>query len=224
MNRKLRRRNSIWLLWGLVLAALPLAGMARICSEVEALKDFSESDQLRSGYFDEYFIKKQQRVFHIHFRKRIQLDFSAIKHVLNGLEDYPEFMPGYKAIKVKRNSDGEILTGIRFRPSFSFFVSRFTNQVEISDGTEVYKQCWQQLEENDKRVIEEHKSAPVVNKGYWRLEKKEDDEIEISYFSVIQPPLPIPAWLYRRIVKGSYEEVCRKVVMRALPPWKRREP
>ena len=202
------------LLWGVLSAALPLAGMARICSEVEALKDFSESDQVKSDYFDEFFIKKQERVFRIHLIKRMQLDFSTIKHVLSGLEDFPQFMPGYKAIKVKRNSDGEILTGIRFRPSFSPFMSRFTNQVEISDGTKVYKQCWQQLEENDKRVIEQHKSAPVVNKGYWRLEKKENEEIEISYFSVIQPPFPIPAWLYRRIVKGSYEEVYQKLVTR----------
>ncbi len=129
------------LLWGVLSAALPLAGMARICSEVEALKDFSESEQVKSGYFDEYFIKKQEGVFHIHFRKRMQLDFSTIKHVLSGLENFPLFMPGYKAIKVKRNSDDEILTGIRFRPAFSPFVSRFT-KVEISDGTEVYKQCW----------------------------------------------------------------------------------
>ena len=65
-------------------------------------------------------------------------------------------------------------------------------------------------------MIEDYKRAPLVNKGFWWLMKKDNEEIEISYFSMIQPPLPIPAWLYKQIVKDSYEEVFRKLILRTM--------
>lgn len=212
-----RLHNSITvMLWCVSLAAtVPFPVFAGICSHVESLKNFAEADKVESSYFDEYFIKEEEGVFYIRSKKRAQLAFPSLEQVMNALERYPEFMPGYKAIKVKRKPNGIILTAIRFRAPFSPFESRFTNQVEIKNHVGLYEQCWQQLEEDDPRVVESYKSAPLVNKGYWRLEKRQNNEVDISYMSVIRPPVPIPAWLYTFVVKSTYSEIFEKIVNRA---------
>lgn len=120
-------------------------------------------------------------------------------------------MPGYVRIKVRRPADGIIYTAIRFKPKFSFFESRFTNEVEIQRSPAGYQQCWRQLDAKDPRVLEEHRKAPLVNRGYWRITPLAGNELELRYFSTIQPPIPLPGFIYKHIVGNSYREVFEKL-------------
>ena len=193
---------------------MPLIAAADICVENQALMHFLEQDRVASDFFDSYYITRKNGVYHIYCNKRIRLQFSTLTWVMEGHEEYPKFMPGYKAIKVERNSEGKLFTAIKFRASFSPFTSRFTTQVETSNKEFEYRQCWLQLDRNDSRVIEEFKSAPRVNQGFWLLVKLDDGIIEMNYFSAIQPPVSIPGWLYKKIIKGSYEDVFEAIISR----------
>ncbi len=216
---------------GLMLLLLSSAGVAGLCSEVGSLNRFNNLDRITSDFFDEYFIRKSNGRYFVYADKMASVDFASATKVMNHLESHPSFIPGYQSIKVLRGPDREILTGIRFRAAFSPFSSSFTNQVEIIDEQDRYKQCWEQLAAEDMRVIEDQKNAPKVNVGYWWLDKISESSVEIRYFSVVQPPLAIPAWLYTRIVKGSYEELFDRIIKRikqvggdALPDQQAAEP
>ena len=215
MNWNHQSRPGVSIVFGIVVALLPLIAKAEICAEIEALKNFSANDRIKSDYFDEYSVSRKAGVYHVYSRKQKRLEFSNLVAVMARFEDYPRFMPGYKGIQVKQGTKGEVLTAIRFRPAFSPFTSQFTNRVEIVDIDNEYKQCWSQLDEKDEQVIEDFKSAPLTNKGIWRFIKKKPGVVEIHYFSVIEPPLSIPGWLYRKIIKNSYEEVFKAIISTA---------
>jgi hypothetical protein len=36
--------------------------------------------------------------------------------------------------------------------------------------------------------------------------------VDIQYFSVLQPPLPLPVWLYSQIVAGRYEALFERII------------
>ena len=188
---------------------------AGLCEDNQALLDYADDDRVASDYFDAYFIARHGKVYHIHARKRVELDFATLLRVMETHEEHPDFMPGYRWIEVVRNPDGETLTALRFRSTFSPFTSRFTTLVETSAIDREYQQCWRQLEPDDPRVIEEFSNAPRVNQGIWRFVILDDGTVEMNYFSLIRPPVSIPSWLYKNIVKGTYQEVFEKIILRA---------
>ncbi len=188
--------------------------MAGLCSKVDTANSFNTSDRVTSDFFDEYFVQERDDRYYIYANKMARLDFASATNVMSNLKSHPSFIPGYQSIKVMHGPDKEILTGIRFRADFSPFSSRFTNEVEIIDQQDHYKQCWEQLEAGDLRVIEDLKNAPKVNMGYWWFEKISESRVEMHYFSVVKPPLAIPSWLYTNIVKGSYEELFDRIIRR----------
>lgn len=202
------------LLWFSLLYMLPAITFASLCNDNHALMQVAEEDRVSSDYFDAYFISMHRGVYHIQAKKQVALDFTTLKEVMEAHEDHPEFMPGYRRVKVVRNSDGELLTGLKFRTSFSPFTSHFTTVVETTDSNQEYQQCWRQLEEDDPRVIEEYSMAPKTNQGLWSLRKLEDGIVEVNYFSMIKPPVPIPSFLYKRIVKDSYRDVFKQIIRR----------
>jgi hypothetical protein len=83
------------------------------------------------------------------------------------------------------------------------------------DSFSIYKQCWQQLAEDDERVLEQFESAPKVNRGYWQLENLGDQRSKLTYHSIIRPPLPVPLWLYKFTVENSYVDTFKKIINRA---------
>ncbi len=199
----------------LVACALPVAASAGLCDENQALIDVGDDDRVASDYFDDYFIARHGDIYHIHARKRIELDFLTLYQVMDMQQHHAEFMPGYKHVEVVANPGDESLTAIRFRASFSPFTSRFTTRVESRVGERDYRQCWRQLDAADSRVIEAHKMAPKINQGYWRIVVLEDGRVDMQYYSMIDPPVAIPEFLYKRIARGSYREVFEHIIERA---------
>lgn len=200
----------------ILLFSVPAISSAAICDDNEALLKLSDDNRVSHDYFDDYYISRHKGVYQIFSRKRLQLDFSKLVRVMDRHEDYPEFMPGYRSIKVHRNPNGQVLTAIRFRTKFSPFTSRFTNRVEMVHNEDEYQQCWRQLDEKDELVIEEFAKAPKINQGFWRVVRLDSNLVEITYFSMIKPPVSIPSLLYRQIVKGSYQDVFESLVERTL--------
>jgi len=207
-------RISIAAATAILLFSVPVISSAAICDDNEALLKLSDDNRVRHDYFDDYYISRHKGVYRIFSRKRLKLDFSTLVRVMDRHEDYPAFMPGYRQIKVHRNPNGQVLTAIRFRSTFSPFTSRFTNRVEMEHNEVEYQQCWHQLDENDELVIEEFAKAPKINQGFWRVVGLDNDLVEITYFSMIKPPVSIPGFLYKRIVKGSYQEVFERLIER----------
>lgn len=125
-------------------------------------------------------------------------------------------MHGYGAIKVVEESESEYLTSVHFVAPLPIvhFESVFTNEVEIQSDVSVYKQCWQQLPEDDERVLEEFEGAPKVNRGYWLVENLGNHRAKLTYHSIIRPPLPLPLWLYKFVVKNSYVATFKKIIKR----------
>ena len=198
---------------GLIYAA-PSIAYAGLCDDNLAQMSISSDDRVTSDYFDDYFISQHGSVYHIFSNKQVQLNFTTLVQVMEAPEHYPEFMPGYRGIKIVGNPDGELLTAISFRTGFTPFTSHFTTLVETTSSDSEYQQCWRQLDENDTRVIEEFSMAPKTNQGFWRFKKTASGEIEMSYFSMIKPPVPIPGFLYKRIVKSSYKDVFEQIIRR----------
>jgi hypothetical protein len=198
----------------LCVALLPTAAFCGVCEKVEVDDSFAASDHLKSAYFDDYYIRSEGGVYYIRATKRLTVTMSRATKVLSALESYAQFMPGYKGIRMKRSPDGAIYTAIRFRPDFSFFESRFTNEVEIARLPASYRQCWWQLLQKDPRVMEEYRSPPKLNHGYWRVTPIADGAVELRYFSAIEPPIPIPGFIYRYVVTNSYQEVFEHLVAR----------
>ena len=194
---------------------LPAASIAGICDENQALMDFSEQDRVQSEYFAAYYITRKKKVYYIYANRRVFVPLQRLVEVMDAFTDYPEFMPGYRDIKIATGDEDELLTAIKFRADFSPFTSHFTTQVESHRDATEYKQCWQQLKPDDTRVIEEYRSAPRVNQGFWWLTEAGDGMVEMNYFSVIRPPVSIPGWLYESIVKGTYAEVFDAIIHRA---------
>lgn len=199
-------------LLALGVALLPVMGAAGVCADVEALESFADKHREKNHYFKDYYLRSRKGVYFILATKKLRLDFTRAGEVMGNLDRYAEFMPGYKRIRVTRADDGSIYTAIRFQPDFSFFESRFTNQVELLQSETGYRQCWRQLDAKDPRVVEKHRRAPVVNRGYWRITPGEDGYIELRYFSSIQPPIPIPGFIYRHVAESSYQEVFERLV------------
>lgn len=110
---------------------------------------------------------------------------------------------------------GNLLTGIEFRPWFSPFVSRFTTEVQKIYEYREYRQCWLQLAPDDPGVLESFENAPSVNRGFWWLIDRGDGFVDMHYFSVIRPPLSLPDWLYKLIVKNSYQDVFEAMIKEA---------
>lgn len=206
------KRIYVWWLAALCLTPAPAAPTARVCAQVEALESFTPQDRAASAYFDRYLIRRREGALHVRFTKRLPLDVGATAQALRRLEDYPRFMSGYERVEVAPGPHGELLAAVRWRPAHSFFVSAFTQEVEVSDGAQGLRLCWRQLEHDDARALGERRRAPRVNQGYWRLERRAGGVVEINHFHAVEPQLPIPAWLYREIVEDSYEETCRRLV------------
>lgn len=204
-----------FLILGVAYLAFPAIVAAGICKDNQTLLELDEKDRVSSDYFDSYYISSKKRAYYIYASKRVPLKLPTLTRVMEDYTAYPEFMPGYRAITMERNTDGNLLTGIEFRAKFSPFTSRFTTEVESSREALEYKQCWLQLKSDDARVIEAFENAPRVNRGFWQLIDRGDGHIEMNYFSVIRPPVPIPGWLYKIIVKGSYLEVFDAIIKQA---------
>ena len=205
-------RISIAAVVAILLFCVPAISSASICDDSEALLKLSDDNRVNHKYFDDYSVSRHKGVYQIFSRKRLKLDYSTLVRVMDRHENYPEFMPGYRSIKVHRNPNGQVLTAIRFRTTFSPFTSRFTNEVEMVHNEDEYQQCWRQLDEKDELVIEEYAKAPKINQGFWRVIRLDSDVVEIAYFSMIKPPVSIPSLLYRQIVKGSYHDVFERTL------------
>ncbi|MEN8177743.1 MAG: hypothetical protein ABFS39_03905 [Pseudomonadota bacterium] len=188
--------------------------IAGVCTGIEAKNSLTNNDRASSSYFDEYLVRERHDVYFVYASKQVLLDLALARKVMSDLESHPNFIPGYQSIQVITGPDNEILTGLRFRAPFSPFSSRLTNQVEINDEQDRYKQCWEQLEADDSRVLEPHKNAPNINMGYWWFVRLSESSVKIHYFSIVRPPLAIPTWLYTRIVKGSYEDLFERIIER----------
>ncbi|MDJ0807413.1 MAG: hypothetical protein QNJ78_11320 [Gammaproteobacteria bacterium] len=187
---------------------------AGLCAKIEPLFTFETADRLPSPYFDEYYIRQSDHVFYIAASKVVELDFSNATLVMNDLESHPSFIPGYQSIRVIADANEELLTGIHFHAAFSPFSSRFTNRVEIINEQAHYRQCWEQLDAEDGRVIAAYKNAPMINRGYWLFERQSEDLVGIHYFSMLQPPLMIPTWLYTRMLGSGYIGLFEQVIAR----------
>jgi ribosome-associated toxin RatA of RatAB toxin-antitoxin module len=198
---------------GLIYAAPSLA-FEGLCSDSLAQINLSNDDRVISDYFDDYLISRHGGVYHIFSNKQVQLNFTKLVQVMEAPEHYPKFMPGYRGIKIVRTTEGELLTAISFRTEFTPFTSRFTTLVETTSSDREYQQCWRQLDENDPRVIEEFSMAPKTNQGFWQFRKMASGMIEMNYFSMIKPPVPIPAFLYKRIVESSFKDVFKHIIQR----------
>lgn len=215
MSRRSGARRAEYLLATALCAGLwSTAAVSGVCQRVEAEDSFAATDRVNSGYFDDYYIRSRRGIYFIRAVKHLSLTFSRAVKVLSKFEQYPQFMPGYKGIRVRRAADGVIYTAIRFRPDFSFFESRFTNRVEIAQFSAGYRQCWWQLQAKDPAAMEEFRAAPKVNHGYWRVTHTANGEVELRYFSAIDPPIPLPGFLYRHVVTNSYQEVFEHLVGR----------
>lgn len=160
MNKKLQIRNVFIVIFVSSVLMVSQACEADICSRVEKQKSFSDIDSIENGFFEKYYVRKSGDVYYIYAEKSTQLDYIAATEVMKKLESYPQFMPGYKAISVRREMNKEIVADIQFRPWFSFFRSRFSNQLEIVVGLKNYKQCWEQLDSTDERVNGKYNFEP----------------------------------------------------------------
>ena len=214
MNKIHLTNPCILLTLGLVIATWASATPAGICDDVQVLFQASESDRVDSDFFDAYHVTRKKGVYKIYAKKRVDLKISSIIAVMNNLEAFDKFMPGYKDILVRKNPNGEILTTIEFSPSFSPVDSLFTNEVEIEELATWYQQCWRQLDSKDKRVTEKFDNAPETNSGFWNITKTGDGYVEITYFSAIQPPVRIPGFLYKWILKNSYQDAFQALIKR----------
>lgn len=200
--------------WLFVGCMLPAIAGADLCDENRELISFGQDDRVESEFFDAYYIARHGDIYHIHARKQVELDFVILYQVMDMQQDHAEFMPGYERVEVIAHPDDVSLTAIRFRPSFSPFTSRFTTHVESRIGERDYRQCWRQLDAADSRVIESHKRAPNINQGYWRFVELDGGRVDMQYYSMIDPPVPIPEFLYKRIARGSYQEVFEQIIAR----------
>jgi hypothetical protein len=215
MNRIRLADSGILLALGLAFATWTSVVQAGVCNEVQTLFQAAESDRVDNDFFDSYYIARKKGVYKVYVSKRVELELVSIAAVMNNLEVFDKFMPGYKDILVRRNPDGEILTAIEFSPSFSPFDSRFTNEVEISESATEYQQCWRQLDSKDNRVTEEFENAPDTNSGFWYIVKISDRSVEITYFSAIKPPVRIPGIVYKWILRNSYKGAFEALIRRA---------
>lgn len=189
-------------------------GIAGICQSVEPNEEFRGSHRENSEFFDEYFVRDDDGTYRILAILKLRASMEQVVAIMNDLESFDEFMPGYRRIRVIRDEHGAIYTAIRFRPDFSFFESRFTNEVEVQHRSQDYRQCWSQLSDGDSRVVEEHAKAPKVNQGYWRVTPISAKQIELRYFSTIKPPIALPAFISEYVLKVSYREVFESIVGR----------
>lgn len=194
---------------------IPPSAFAGICESNQTSFYYAESSEVDIGYFEKYLIGKRRGTYYIFAVKTVDVNFSRVVNVFQDMKNYPKFMLGFKSITVKRLSDSEILADIHFDAPLSPFVSTFTNEMEIQSNDETYLQCWQQLKEDDPRVIEKYRFAPLRNEGFWHVEKLSDNRTRISYNSVIKPPVWIPKWAYQYFVKNSYVEMFRGIIQRA---------
>jgi len=202
------------LLTALILLS-PNNALAEICLDIIDQFYFAEKSSIESSYFDKYLIGKKNSIYYIHAVKTTETDFNNLVEVFKDMDQYPKFMLGYKGIKVRHTSDAIKLTRILFDPPKSPFISQFTNEVEIVSEHSYYLQCWNQLDENDSRVEDKNKNAPVVNKGYWRLHNLNNEGTRISYHIVIEPPISLPLFLYRMLVKNTYVNTFDRILKRA---------
>ena len=214
MSRIRLANSGILLALGLALAAAASAASAGICDEVQTLFQASASDRVDNDFFDAYHVTRKGGVYKVYASKRVSLELASIAAVMNDLEVFDQFMPGYQDIDVRRDPGSEILTAIEFAPSFSPFDSRFTNEVEIEQGAAGYRQCWRQLDPKDERVQKKFDNAPETNSGFWNILRTGDGRIEITYFSAIEPPVRIPGFLYKWILENSYQDAFEAIIDR----------
>lgn len=203
------------LLTGLTIVLSLSFAFGQVCQKNKEGMDFSQKNMIKNKFFDQFFIEKRLDCYLIHASIISNANYFNLTEVLVDFEKYSEFMPGYKSIKIKKITPARLLACIHFRASFSPFLSVFTNEIEIDSDSSLYKQCWKQLKPNDTLIIKPFKNAPIHNSGSWEIIRLENGKTKTSYFSVIQPPVPIPSWLYRYIVKKSYVNVFKALFKRA---------
>lgn len=212
--KKVKIQNLLPLLTIAILLK-PVNTLADICQEVADQFYFAEKSSVETSYFEKYLLGKKKDVYYIHAIKTTKTEFNKLVQLFQDLDSYPEFMLGYKDIKVRHLSETDKLTSIKFDPPLSPFTSQFTNEVQAIIEQDSYQQCWRQLAENDKRLEEKNNNAPILNKGYWRLNNLGKEGTRISYHIAIEPPISMPLFLYRMIVKDSYEEIFDRIIKRA---------
>lgn len=189
----------------------PINAFADICKRVIGAFYFAEESPVKNPFFDKYLIGKKHGVYYVYASKTTEINFSHLVSVLQEFNRYPDFMLGYKSVKTRQMTDTTLLTSILFSPPLSPFTSQFTNEVEILSGLNHYQQCWRQLPEDDSRIEEKHRNAPIVNSGYWALEKLRNNGTRISYHSAIKPPIPLPLFAYKFFVRNSYVETFERI-------------
>ncbi len=203
--------NKLFLLTIIFFPAFANAG---ICTGVESSDVFTEHHRQNNDYFNIFLIRKENKIYYVRAIKLVRISFLPVVDVLNNLDEHSKFMPGYRATKVIRKNDGRVYTGIKFQADFSFFESHFTNEIEVNQTDDRYQQCWLQLDANHQEVIEKYKAAPLENSGYWLATRQGDNLVEIRYFAVIRPPVKLPLFLYRYIVKKSYQQLFESLLLR----------
>lgn len=180
------------------------------CQQLKQKPKFDTESKVESDYFNEYYIEKNEDLFTIYAVKEVNVRYDKLIQLMNDFEKLPDFMPGYREIDIKAGN--QIFAGIDFRPDFSPFLSQFTNEVTIYEDSVFYIQTWQQLNEDDAHVIVHNSNAPKLNNGYWQLLLLGNGKVKIEYYMFIKPPVDIPFWLYKWIVKNVYEEVFEAVI------------
>jgi hypothetical protein len=199
----------------LVLVLLPGYVVGGLCSDVERMAGFTEEHLVTHDYFDKYYVNSQRGEYFVLAVKYLETGFKPLVQVLRDFKQHAEFLPGYREIKVSDIDENSAVTGIRVKPDFSFWESRFSTLVELETTGSSHLQCWRQLDEEDPRVIEAFNFAPSINHGYWRVSTDKDKGMVMRYFTAIKPPIAIPGFVYRSMIKKSYREVFESIIGRA---------
>ncbi len=194
---------------------LPPPSGADVCQSLGSRPQFGSDSVIENDYFDRYNIENIHGSYYIGATRTETLDLAVLIAVFDDFANWSDISPAYKSIEVRPLTTTLLLTGIRFRPSFSPFTSKFTNRIEVSNEEHIYRQCWRQLDEADEDVIEPYQNEPLENRGSWQVQRIDSQRVRIDYYSVIKPPIPLPAWLYRFVVRNSYVDTFERIIAKA---------
>ena len=193
----------------------PAKSLAGICQGVSEKFYYAEKVAIKSSYFEKYLLGKKKGIYYIYAIKTTKTNFLKLVQVFKNMDKYPEFMPGYKEINVRKITETKLLTSILFDPPRFPIISRFTNEVEVISDISNYQQCWRQLADGDSLLEEKNKNAPLINNGFWKLKDLGQNGTRISYHLAIKPPISLPLFLYRMLVKNTYEKTFSRILKRA---------
>ncbi len=203
------------ILFNVVVFINPVNSLANICKNATDNFYYPEKSVIKSSYFEKYLLGKKSGIYYIHAIKTTSIDFLKLVDVLENMEKYSEFMTGYESVNVQQTGSNKFLTRIDFISPFFNISSRFTNEVEIIKYPHSYQQCWNQLADDDSRITGKNKNSPLVNYGFWELQNRGIEGTRISYHLAIKPPISMPLFIYKMLVKRTYVRTFDRILKRA---------